>query len=65
MGRRSQAINITFKFPEGKEKEVREHISKVLTEIYADAIVKKVRETVPEQEITDVLATTMKTLKEN
>lgn len=58
-------IKIIMKFPDNKENDCIKNIDNVLTEIYSEAIINKLKENVPEDKIVDSIANIKKLLKFN
>ncbi|WP_113671240.1 hypothetical protein [Vallitalea guaymasensis] len=58
-------IKIIMKFPDNKENDCKQNINNILTELYAEAIINKLKENVPEDKMVDSISNIKKLLKFN
>ncbi|WP_273319444.1 hypothetical protein [Vallitalea guaymasensis] len=58
-------IKIIMKFPDNKENDCKKNINNILTELYAEAIINKLKENVPEDKMVDSISNIKKLLKFN
>ncbi|QUH31032.1 hypothetical protein [Vallitalea guaymasensis] len=56
-------IKIIMKFPDNKENDCKKNINKILTELYAEVIINKLKENVPEDKMVDSISNIKKLLK--
>jgi hypothetical protein len=54
-----------MKFPDNKENDCKKKINNILTELYAEAIINKLKENVPEDKMVDSISIIKKLLKYN